>query len=149
MSVVHEPCHNDEIDQCDQSKLDDPPTELSPVLSVVDSEGKLHYNLLLFCYLWTVFSCPILASHLQNGCYQLALAIGLTLSTFLALTLATLLAFGHIISPNPSHFTCLLSGGLYLKPPKFEHIFVAVITFFPLSFVQILLIPACCLLCVL
>ena len=41
-------------------------------------------------------------------------------------------------------------GGLDLKPQKFEHIFVAVITnFFPLSSVQILLIPACCLLCVL
>ena len=27
---------------------------------------------------------------------------------------------------------CLvLKGGLHLKPPKFEHIFVAVITFFP------------------
>ena len=33
--------------------------------------------------------------------------------------------------------------------PKFEHIFVAVITFFLLSSVQILLIPACCLLSVL
>ena len=30
-------------------------------------------------------------------------------------------------------------------PPKFEHIFVAVITFFPLSSVQILLLSACCL----
>ena len=39
-------------------------------------------------------------------------------------------------------------GGLHLKPPKFEHIFVAAITF-PLSSVQILLIPSCCLLCVL
>ena len=38
---------------------------------------------------------------------------------------------------------------LHLKPPKFEHIFVAVITFFPLSSVQIIIIPACCLLCVL
>ena len=40
-------------------------------------------------------------------------------------------------------------GGLDHLPPKFEHIFVAVITFFPLSSVQILLLPACCLLCVL
>ena len=40
-------------------------------------------------------------------------------------------------------------GGLYMKPPKFEHIFVAVITFFSLSSVQIPLIPTCCLLCVL
>ena len=40
-------------------------------------------------------------------------------------------------------------GGRHLKSPKFEHIFVAFITFFPLSSVQILLIPACCLLCVL
>ena len=40
-------------------------------------------------------------------------------------------------------------GGLDLKPTKLEHIFVAVITFFPFSSVQILLIPACCLLCVL
>ena len=42
-----------------------------------------------------------------------------------------------------------IKGGLHLKPPKFEHIFVAVITPPPLSSVQILLIPACCLLCVL
>ena len=42
-----------------------------------------------------------------------------------------------------------VKGGLHQKPPKFEHIFVAVITFFPLSSVQILLISACCLLCVL
>ena len=34
-------------------------------------------------------------------------------------------------------------GRCYLKPPKFEHIFLAVITFFPLSSVQILLIPVC------
>ena len=34
-------------------------------------------------------------------------------------------------------------------PPKFEHIFVAVITFFLHSSVQILLLPVCCLLCVL
>ena len=34
-------------------------------------------------------------------------------------------------------------------PPKFEHIFVAIITFFPLSSVQIPLLPACCLLYVL
>ena len=40
-------------------------------------------------------------------------------------------------------------GEQHLKQPKFEHIFVAVITFFPLSSVQIFLIPACCLLCVL
>ena len=43
----------------------------------------------------------------------------------------------------------LCTGGLHLKPPKFEHIFVARHNFFPLSSVQILLIPACCLLCVL
>ena len=43
----------------------------------------------------------------------------------------------------------LFKGGLYHLLPKFEHIFVAVITFFPLSSVQILLLPACCLLCVL
>ena len=43
----------------------------------------------------------------------------------------------------------IIKGGLDLKPTKLEHIFVAVITFFTLSFVQILLIPACCLLCVL
>ena len=35
------------------------------------------------------------------------------------------------------------------KPQKFENIFVAVITFFSLSSVQIIIIPACCLLCVL
>ena len=42
-----------------------------------------------------------------------------------------------------------LKGGLHLKPTKLEHIFVAVITFFPLSSVQIIIIPAYCLLCVL
>ena len=40
-------------------------------------------------------------------------------------------------------------GELHLKPPTFQHIFEAVITFFPLSSVQILLISTCCLLCVL
>ena len=40
-------------------------------------------------------------------------------------------------------------GGLHHLLQKFEHIFVAVITFFPLSSVQILLLEACCLLCVL
>ena len=46
--------------------------------------------------------------------------------------------------------TLLLKGGLDLKPTKLEHIFVAVITSPPpLSSVQIILIPACSLLCVL
>ena len=41
-------------------------------------------------------------------------------------------------------------GGLDHLLPKFEHIFVAAITFSPfLLCVQILLITACCLLCVL
>ena len=40
-------------------------------------------------------------------------------------------------------------GGLSHLPLKFKHIFIAVITSPPLSSVQILLIPACCLLCVL
>ena len=44
---------------------------------------------------------------------------------------------------------CIIKGGLYLKPTKLKKIFVAVITFFPLSSVQIIFIPACCLLCVL
>ena len=39
-------------------------------------------------------------------------------------------------------------GGLYLQPPKFGHI-CSCHNFFPLSSVQILLIRACCLLCVL
>ena len=38
--------------------------------------------------------------------------------------------------------------GLHLKPTKFEHI-CSCHNFSPLSSVQILLIPACCLLCVL
>ena len=42
-----------------------------------------------------------------------------------------------------------IKGGLHLKPLKFEHIFVAVITFFTLYSVQKLLKPVCCLLCVL
>ena len=42
----------------------------------------------------------------------------------------------------------LKSGGLHLKPLKFEYIFVAVITSPPFFFVQILLISTCCLLCV-
>ena len=52
---------------------------------------------------------------------------------------------------NKRLLTTSMGGGglLHLKPPKFEHIFVDVITFFLLSSVQILLIPACCLLCVL
>ena len=41
-----------------------------------------------------------------------------------------------------------LKGGLYLKPPKFEHIFAAVITS-PPYFCADILLPACCLLCVL
>ena len=43
---------------------------------------------------------------------------------------------------------CYLRGP-HLKPPKSEQIFVAVITFPPLSFVLILLLSTCCLLCVL
>ena len=38
----------------------------------------------------------------------------------------------------------LVKGGLHHLLPKFEHIFVAAITFPLLSSVQILLIPACC-----
>ena len=40
-------------------------------------------------------------------------------------------------------------GGLSHFPPKFEHIFVAVITFFPLSSVQILLLPVLLIVCAL
>ena len=41
-------------------------------------------------------------------------------------------------------------GGLYHFFPKFApFFFVPLITFFPLSSVQIIIIPACCLLCVL
>ena len=59
-----------------------------------------------------------------------------------------------VYNNNESHLTvsCELNSkrrGLSHLPPKFEHIFVAVITFPPLSSVQILLLPACCLLCVL
>ena len=43
---------------------------------------------------------------------------------------------------------CGFTGRLDHLLPKFEHIFVAV-KFSPLSSVQILLLPACCLLCVL
>ena len=43
----------------------------------------------------------------------------------------------------------LEQSAIHLKPPKFEHIFVAVINFPPFFSVQILLIPTCCLLCVL
>ena len=50
---------------------------------------------------------------------------------------------------DPPTFSRLIKGGLYYLLPKFEHIFVAVITFFPLSSMQILLLQACCLLCVL
>ena len=42
-------------------------------------------------------------------------------------------------------------GGLHLKPPKFDrnlNIYLRCHNFPPLSSVQILLIPACCLLCV-
>ena len=40
-------------------------------------------------------------------------------------------------------------GGPHLKPTKLEHIFVTCHNFFSLSSVQIIIIPACCLLCVL
>ena len=40
-------------------------------------------------------------------------------------------------------------GGVSYFPPKFANFFVPVITFPPLSSVQIIIIPACCLLCVL
>ena len=50
---------------------------------------------------------------------------------------------------NIPYESSYLRGGLHLKPPKFEHTFVARHNFFPLSSVQIRLIPACCLLCVL
>ena len=40
-------------------------------------------------------------------------------------------------------------GGLDHLPPKFEHIFVAVITFSHFLLCRYLLLPACCLLCVL
>ena len=43
----------------------------------------------------------------------------------------------------------MLRGGTTPETSKLEHIFVAVITFFFLSPVQILLITACCLLCLL
>ena len=42
----------------------------------------------------------------------------------------------------------LVKWGLYLKPPKFEHI-CSRHNFPPFSSVQIIIIPACCLLCVL
>ena len=47
---------------------------------------------------------------------------------------------------------CIAMGGgggePHLKPTKLEHTFVAVITFSPSS-VQVIILPACCLLCVL
>ena len=42
-----------------------------------------------------------------------------------------------------------LKGGLHLKPPKMEHMVCCCHNLLPLSFVQILLIPTCSLLCVL
>ena len=42
-----------------------------------------------------------------------------------------------------------LKGGLTHFPPKFAHFFGTCHNFFPLSSVQIIIIPACCLLCVL
>ena len=48
-----------------------------------------------------------------------------------------------------SHFTSLKGGTTPFSPEIFIFFFVAVITFFPLSSVQIIFIPACCLLCVL
>ena len=46
-------------------------------------------------------------------------------------------------------FYFILTGGPHLKPPKSEHIFVAVITFFSLSFVQILIINLLLIVCAL
>ena len=40
-------------------------------------------------------------------------------------------------------------GCLYHFPPKFAHFFGTCHNFFPLSSVQIIIMPACCLLCVL
>ena len=40
-------------------------------------------------------------------------------------------------------------GGLYHFPPKIAYIFLTSHNFFSLSSVQIIIIPACCLLCVL
>ena len=44
------------------------------------------------------------------------------------------------------HF--LTTGGLYHFPPIFALFFCTCHNFFPLSSVQIIIIPACCLLCV-
>ena len=59
----------------------------------------------------------------------------------------------HIANVDCTHVgsvtTPLKKGGLSHLSPKFEHIFVAVKTIFPLSSVKILLLLACCLLCVL
>ena len=51
-----------------------------------------------------------------------------------------------------SNGCCLTLGGLHLKSPKFDrnlNTYLSCHNFSPLSSVQILLIPACCLLCVL
>ena len=59
------------------------------------------------------------------------------------------MANSSIPIPGEIHESPCIKAGLHLKLPKFEHIFLAVITFPPLSSVQILLIPACCLVCLL
>ena len=63
-----------------------------------------------------------------------------------ALALHDFLSFAIVVDVDDG------KGGLHLKPPRFDRNFNTYLScrnFFPLSSVQILLIPACCLLCVL
>ena len=53
----------------------------------------------------------------------------------------------YIIDETYDHIS--ITGGLTHFPPKFAHFFGTCHNFFPLSSVQIIIIPACCLLCVL
>ena len=55
----------------------------------------------------------------------------------------------HVYMSSPLSQEAGELGGLSQLPPKFAHFFVPIITFFSLSSVQIIIIPACCLLCVL
>ena len=57
--------------------------------------------------------------------------------------------FSKFILSNWKKSSPKFKGGTAPLTTEIEHIFLAVINFFLLSSVQILLIPACCLLCVL
>ena len=61
-------------------------------------------------------------------------------------------AHTHKIYKYSKNVDTLKRGGLYLKPPettKKLSTYLSCHNFFPLSSVQIIIVPACCLLCVL